>query len=179
MLHLWTSIVPDSVKNSSLLVSIILWDTSASNVQTFVQYAQPGCATHVYGMNEYVNVILSLFPCPTPPLSRAASQPRATFLPQTLFLLGTDTPGPLLTRVMLSEALALPSPPTALIGSPVSSRLAAFVRCRFTSMTSSSPTSRPPSRRGPLLIRVTGFACQVRGLFLDLLKRAPTAHMHL
>jgi hypothetical protein len=52
MFHLWTSTIPDSVKKSGLPVSIMLWDTSASNIQTFVQNAQPGYATHAYGMNE-------------------------------------------------------------------------------------------------------------------------------
>ena len=61
MFHLWTYQIPDSVKNSGLPTSIMLWDTSASNVQGFVQYAQPGYATHAYGMNEYVYLVSSLF----------------------------------------------------------------------------------------------------------------------
>jgi hypothetical protein len=52
MFHLWSATIPDSVKNSGLPVSIMLWGLDQDRINTFVQNAQPGYAQFAYGMNE-------------------------------------------------------------------------------------------------------------------------------
>jgi len=52
MFHLWAAIIPDSVKNSGIPASIMLWGTDSDRINTFLQYAKPGYATHVFGFNE-------------------------------------------------------------------------------------------------------------------------------
>lgn len=58
IIHLWDCIIPDSVKNTGLPVSIMLWGTDQDRINSFVQYAKPGYAAYAYGFNEYVKVVV-------------------------------------------------------------------------------------------------------------------------
>ena len=116
--HLWDVVIPSTLQNSGMPVSIMLWDTSQDRINNFVQYAKPGYATHAYGMNEYVNParLSSLHWILTVLVPGSTNQPRAIPPSPTPSLLGTVTSGPSPIKVTLSEALAPPLLPMVLLG---------------------------------------------------------------
>jgi len=50
--HLWAAEIPDAVKATGIPVSIMLWGTSQDRIDSFVQFAKPGYASHAFGFNE-------------------------------------------------------------------------------------------------------------------------------
>ncbi|KAF9649636.1 hypothetical protein BDM02DRAFT_3094347 [Thelephora ganbajun] len=52
MFHLWDSEIPQAVKDTGIPVSIMLWSTDQYKIDRFLQFAQPGYASHAAGYNE-------------------------------------------------------------------------------------------------------------------------------